>query len=93
MDLQPQMAMIFTQMGDSVMVDGVTMLALVDLPPVGPGPWEDDAVENPQMTVRYDDLSDLWPLDNPDVVINEKDYRVIASSYQDGLVEIILQDA
>ena len=95
MDLQPQVAMMFTHMGEVVTVDDVAMVALVDLPPVGPGPWEDDAVNSPQVTVRYDDLydSDLYPIDNPEIIIGENTYRVIASSVQDGLVELIMQES
>ena len=47
------------------------------------------------MTVNYDDLNDndLFPLDDPEVEIDEVTYRVIASGVADGLVDIILQEA
>ena len=95
MDLQPRVTQLFDALGQTITVGGVSMRALVDLPLDVRGPWEDDAVDAPLITVGYDDLNDnsLWPLSSPVIVIDSVNYRVIASLLRDGLVEIFMQVA
>lgn len=95
MDLQPRVTQLFEGLGQAIAVGGVSMTALVDLPLNVRGPWEDEAVAAPMITVGYDDLADnsLWPIDDPVIVIDSVTYRAIASLLRDGLVEIFMQVA
>ena len=95
MDLQSRVEPLFDVLGQTVTVDDVTMTAIVTLPEFNSGPWADESQQSPMMTVNYDDLNDndLFPLDDPEVEIDEVTYRVIASGVADGLVDIILQEA
>ena len=94
MDLQNETGPLFSVMGTTVTIEDIDIVALVDLPPKITGPWSDESQPAPMMTVRKDDLTDndLWPLDNPEIIIDEVTYRAIASSTREGLVEIYMQE-
>ena len=93
MDWQTETGPLFSAMGETVAIEDIEFTALVDLPVVDVGPWSDEGQPAPMITVRKDDLTDndLWPLDNPEIVIDEVTYRAIASSAREGLIEIYMQ--
>jgi hypothetical protein len=94
MNLGERMGMLFEVQGESLTIAGATLTGLCEIPPTGAGPWADEPAEAPSVTLLYDDLetAGLWPLDDPEVVIDGTNYRVIASERRDGLVELWLQE-
>jgi len=96
-DLTADFSDLFADCGDDITIDDETVKALVAPPGVFQEPFFGDANDggNYFIIVQKGDLADLdqWPLDDPEVVIDEITYRVIRDHESSGHVQLFLQEA
>ncbi|MCK5681193.1 hypothetical protein KAI46_10335 [bacterium] len=84
-------------LGCAVEINGIDLRGVFTSPELAAAPWDSGGQdgEAPKITLIVSDLEEnsLWPLDQPEIIVNDTTYRLIDSTSRTGLIDIFLQEA